>query len=448
MGEGTKPPPRLGAPIRIVAVAGLAILTGGALLGLTLVLGTGAAPQPGSASASGVPTASALLADVQPPRPPSPSGTASSAPLHRVGERLAIAGRAAHTVLRVEEWGAPSGSGRRGLAVRVEVEALRNQTSFDFQNYQVQDGAGGIFSAQSPGKQPALAYGDLRLGDKEVGWVTFAVPLEGPYVLSIRTSLGNGLDDITRVALEPIQPSSPDPTPAPRPKPTAPTTLANYGYPPTIDSTYFSGFGGALPGSSVSEVRGDWSEPKVTCSGTTARDAAFWVGIEDTTGHYLQQLGTLAVCDGTGPPTYNAWYEMFPVAPVPIDMAIHPGDRMTASVSVRGSTWRLSMTNRTTGATFTINKQRSAKAVIALWIAEAPSTSTSDVGNHVLPLADYGTVTFSRCSAVVDGSSRTLTDRSWAHFRFDMVTTNGAAKAVTSSASADGTSFRSSWRHS
>jgi len=456
MGESTPPlppPPPLGRPGRIVAALGIVALSGVVLVGVTLLAGATATRDPASASAATTPSASAVVADRLGSPPPRASASTDPEPLHRVGERVAIVGLAAHTVLRVEDWGDPSASGRRGLAVRVRVEALKNDTTFDFQNYQIFDGAGGVFSAQTPGKQPALAYGSLRRADEAVGWVTFQVPPEGPYVLSIRTPLGyNGLEETIRVALDPIEPASPDPTPGPtitpRPRSTAPTTLANYGYPTTIDSTFYSGYGATLPGSSVSEVHGEWVEPKARCSGSTERDAGFWVGIEDPTGNFLQQLGTLAHCNGGSAPTYHAWYEMFPLRTVPIKMAIHPGDRMRATVSVTGSAWRLAITNATTGASFAVTKQRSAEAAIALWIAEAPSTSTTDVGQHVLPLADYGTVTFSHCTAVVDGTSRTLTDRSWAHFRFDMATASGVVKAVTSVTSAGGTSFRSTWRHS
>jgi hypothetical protein len=453
MGEAAQPPPRDWRPGRIVAALAVVALSGVALVGVTLFSGAAATRDPASAPAAATPSASAVVADRLGSPPPRPSASADPEPLHRVGERVAIVGLAAHTVLRVEDWGGPSTSGRRGLAVRVRVEALKNDMAFDFQNYQVFDEAGGVFGAQTPGKRPALAYGSLRRADEAVGWVTFLVPPEGPYVLSIRTPLGyNGLEETIRVALDPIEPASPDPTPGPtitpRPRPTAPTTLANYGYPTSIDSTYYSGYGATLPGSSVSKVHGEWVEPKVRCTGSTERDAGFWVGIEDRTGNFLQQLGTLAHCKGGSAPTYHAWYEMFPLRTVPIKMAIHPGDRMAATVSVTGSAWRLALANVSTGASFAITKQRSAEAAIALWIAEAPSTSTADIGQHVLPLANYGSVTFSNCTAVVDETSRTLTDGSWAHFRFDMATASGVVKAVTSVTSAGGTSFRSTWRHS
>jgi hypothetical protein len=373
--------------------------------------------------------------------------------LHRVGDRIVIAGIQAQTVVRVEQWDGRPDPVRRGLAVRVRIEALKDDANFDFQNFQVVDQAGGRFPAQSPGKQPALAYGKLPLGGEVVGWVTFLVPPDDPYVLTIRTPLGyNGLDQTTTVALDPINPASPDPTPAPTrspsPNPTPPRGLANWGYPTTIDSTYYSGFGAAPPTSSVSEVRGSWTEPTVRCSGSSDRLAGFWVGIEDNRGRYLQQLGTAAICHGTAAPTYYAWYEMFPLPTVPITMRIHPGDRMTATVSVKGSAWRLTLKDASTGATFAITKNRTADAAIALWIAEAPSSSTSELGLHVLPLANYGTVTFTGCSAVVGGTRRTITDPAWAHFRFDMSTSTGLPKAVTSDVARNGTTFSSSWRRS
>jgi hypothetical protein len=381
--------------------------------------------------------------------------SSSAAPLHRVGDRIVIAGIQAQTVVRVEQWDGRPDPDRRGLAVRVKIEALKESANFDFQNFQVVDQAGGRFPAQSSGKQPALAYGKLPLGGEVVGWVTFLVPPDEPYILTIRTPLGyGGLDQTISVALDPINPASPDPSPtptptrSPSPNPTPSTGLANWGYPTTIDSTYYSGFGASLPGSSVTDVRGSWSEPTVRCSGPADRLAGFWVGIEDNRGRYLQQLGTAAVCHGTAAATYYAWYEMFPLPTVVISMRIHPGDRMTATVSVKGSAWRLTLKDSSTGATFAITKKRAAEAAIALWIAEAPSSSTSERGMHVLPLANFGTVTFTNCSALIGGTRRTIADPAWAHFRFDMSTATGLPKAVTSDVSRNGTSFSSTWRRS
>jgi len=439
----------------LLGLAMVALVVGAALVSVALFSGGTVGPPPaGSAGPSGDP--SALVAGATPHGPTASPATASAAPLHRIGERLVVAGIAAHTVLRVEDWGGVTAAGRRTLAVQIQVEALKNEFHFDFQDYQVLDGVGGAYSPLSRGKEPALTYGSLPRGDRTVGWVTFAVPLDGPYVVSIRTSLGyNGLDDTSRVALDPILPASPDPTPGPTPgptrtpspQPTPPSGLANYGYPASFDSTYFSGYGAALPGSSVSEVHGNWTQPKVRCSGSKELGAAFWVGIEDGKGGYLQQLGTLAICPGSGPPVYTTWYEMFPLRAVPVHMTVKPGDRMTASVSVKGSAWHLTLKNRTTGESFAITKQRIAKATVALWIAEAPSTSTTEAGSHVLPLANFGSMTFTNCSATVGGHTGTITDRAWGQFRFDMETTSGAAKASTSATSVGGASFTSTWRH-
>jgi len=432
----------------VLGLAMIALVVGAALISFAVFSG-GTIGVPPLASTRPSADPSALVAGAPPPSPIASVTTASAPPLHRVGERIVVAGIAAHTVLRVEDWDGPTEPGRRSLAVQIQVEALKNDFHFDFQDYLVLVGVDGTYSPQARGKEPALSYGSLRRGDRTVGWVTFAVPPEGPYVLSIRTSLGyNGLDDTSLVVLQPIRPASPNPTPGPQPQPTPPSGLANYGYPSSFSSTYFSGFGAAVPGSSVSEVHGNWTQPKVSCTGSKERDAAFWVGIEDSRGGYLQQLGTLAICPESGSAVYTAWYEMFPLRAVPIHMAIRPGDRMTASVSVKGSAWHLTLKNRTTGETFAITKQRTAKATVALWIAEAPSTSTTDVGLHVLPLANYGSVAFTNCSTTIGGHTGTITDRSWAHFRFDMETESGTTKAVTSGTSAGGTSFTSSWRHS
>jgi len=78
------------------------------------------------------------------------------------------------------------------------------------------------------------------------------------------------------------------------------------------------------------------------------------------------------------------------------------------------------------------NAQRSS----AEWIAEAPS------GGSVLPLADFGTVDFTDCTAngqAIDTFAAADTDE------IDMATKHGVAKATTSTLGNDGESFSVDW---
>ena len=121
--------------------------------------------------------------------------------------------------------------------------------------------------------------------------------------------------------------------------------------------------GGSNSNTQFSNVSGSWVQPTSQCSG--GQDyAAFWVGIGGSgassgAGQYsslgdsgstsLEQIGTQGDCTGNGT-EYYAWYEMVPAAPVQINMTIHPGDHMSASVAVSGSNVTVSVTNHTSRA--------------------------------------------------------------------------------------------------
>ena len=131
---------------------------------------------------------------------------------------------------------------------------------------------------------------------------------------------------------------------------------------------------------------------------------------------------------------------MYPKFPVNLANPVQPGDHMTAEVSVTGrGNFTLTISNTTRAWTFTTH-QKSAKAKLgsAEWIAEAPSGS-----GGVLPLANFGTVSFSSCTANgVSISSNPNADE------IVMQTSTGTVKAQPSALSSSGTSFDVAWQHS
>src|ERR1700754_486319 len=157
--------------------------------------------------------------------------------------------------------------------------------------------------------------------------------------------------------------------------------------------------GYAATGQQFSKVSGTWVQPAASCDSGTG-DAAFWVGIGGATGesNAREQPGTEVDCSGDGTPKYSAWYELVPAAPVTVDLAVKPGDTISAAVGVNGNQVSIAMTNKTTGKSFNKTLTMDTPATSpAEWIAEAPSQcSGSATGQcQTLPLADFGTVTFS-----------------------------------------------------
>jgi hypothetical protein len=133
----------------------------------------------------------------------------------------------------------------------------------------------------------------------------------------------------------------------------------------------------------------------VTCTATTTF-SSFWVGLDGDGTATVEQTGTEADCDG-GTPSYQGWFEMFPNAPVFFDNPVQPGDAMSASVvAAGGGVFTLTLTDSTQGWTQTTNQTSdTAQLGSAEVIAEAPSDGTG----AVLPLSNFGTVTFTDSTA-------------------------------------------------
>ena len=77
-------------------------------------------------------------------------------------------------------------------------------------------------------------------------------------------------------------------------------------------------------------------------------------------------------------------------------------------------------------------------------ITEAPS-----VGGQILPLANFGTVTFTSSSATIGATTGSISASfpSSAQHEITMVTRNGTVKALLSSLSLAGTTFSVTWKH-
>lgn len=178
-------------------------------------------------------------------------------------------------------------------------------------------------------------------------------------------------------------------------------------------------------GVTVTSVSASWTVPKGTCSGRTAQYAAFWIGIDGWYSDTVEQIGTDTDCS-SGSPVYYAWYEFYPensyyacptstgrqVAPCPLK-TLSPGDVITASVvENKNGTFTATITATsgsttigTFSTTYTPNRQTGTPQLSsAEWIAEAPCCTNS---GGTLPLADFGSVTFTNAMATVNGLNGT-----------------------------------------
>ena len=207
---------------------------------------------------------------------------------------------------------------------------------------------------------------------------------------------------------------------------------------------------------------GTWTQATATCTAGAGESAsAVWVGLGgyDLESQALEQLGTDADCSSSGKPSYYMWYELVPDPPVNVKLKIRPGDTITASVNVTGGQIWLQLKNRTTGAVF--NKRitvANPDLSSAEWIVEAPSSCSSFC--RPVPLANFGSLAFSKIATTANSHPGTLADTTWSSVPIQLVPrtrtgffpgergvlqTSSTAGTTAPAAATDGRGFSVAW---
>jgi len=207
--------------------------------------------------------------------------------------------------------------------------------------------------------------------------------------------------------------------------------------PVTTLSSNWSGYAVTGAANSVSYVAGSWVEP--AASPTTSGYSSVWVGIDGFSSSTVEQIGTEAdVARGTV--TYYAWYEMYPSYMVTIpNFTVKAGDSITASVQYDSvhQDFVLSIHDSTESESYTTTQSAPGAArSSAEWVVEAPSSNRG-----VLPLANFGTVTFSNAYATVNGTTGPIDNPGWQTYAINMASRSqvvAATSALTDSAAPAG----------
>jgi hypothetical protein len=152
-------------------------------------------------------------------------------------------------------------------------------------------------------------------------------------------------------------------------------------------SSNWSGY--AITGSGFTAITGQWRVPAVSPSRKSSYSSN-WIGIDGFNNNNLIQTGTESDYV-SGSARYDAWWEILPAAETVIpSVPVKPGDLMSASVKRNsGSSWTITISDVTTGASFSTTQTYTGPETSAEWIEEAPS-----IGGRIAPLANYGTATF------------------------------------------------------
>jgi hypothetical protein len=108
---------------------------------------------------------------------------------------------------------------------------------------------------------------------------------------------------------------------------------------------------------------------------------------------------------------------------------------VTVNITEQGTNnWSIDFTNNTTGKTYHTTRRYTSSHSSAEWVVEAPSS-----GNGVLPLDNFGSVSFSGASATQNGQSVNLSQAKAQPIT--MLGNSGQQLAVPSSIGGDGASF-------
>jgi len=183
-----------------------------------------------------------------------------------------------------------------------------------------------------------------------------------------------------------------------------------------VASQSYNWAGYVATGQAFNTVTGSWIVPAVSCPAGATSYSSQWIGIDGDGSSTVEQDGTESDCND-GAPSYGAWYEMYGDSAVndgyevPLPDPVAPGDAMTASVSLAGSTWTLAISDTTRNWTESIpiaSPSPAPQQVSAEWIAERP-----EVDGSLATLSDFGNAAFTSATAANGLASGPISDFSY-----------------------------------
>jgi hypothetical protein len=171
-------------------------------------------------------------------------------------------------------------------------------------------------------------------------------------------------------------------------------------------SNNWSGYA-AVSSTSFDSVSAAWKVPDVASS-QEPRYSSIWVGIGGFVerGNRLIQAGTEQDVESNGHKDFYAWFEALPRPPVTVGQ-VSPGDTVSTQIyKVPGSlsVWHVKLTKESGGVVTTLVdddvaiRTNSASRASAEFIVEAPTVVSGRATVQLLPLANFGSVTFANCS--------------------------------------------------
>lgn len=170
--------------------------------------------------------------------------------------------------------------------------------------------------------------------------------------------------------------------------------------------------GYAASGSGFTYVHGKWQVPKADCSvigiNVLPGQLSQWVGIDGFANRVLLQAGVVTTCVSRATtPTYSLFWEALPQSPV-YGSSVKPGDTITVDIRYHGAgSTRYSMAVSVNGVYRLSRSGTYAQAAFASaeCIVEDTQFYTNGHFANVVPYPNYGTATFTSCSAARNGAT-------------------------------------------
>ena len=205
-------------------------------------------------------------------------------------------------------------------------------------------------------------------------------------------------------------------------------------------------------GVQLSFVGANFNIPSLNCSnsplGTSGYAyASHWVGLDGFNDTTVEQTGVDAYCDSSGTPSYLAWYEMYPLAPVAFT-GVSPGDAISATVTFSSSadTYHMKLSDLTTGS-YISSTQKCPSGSSCL--NSSAEVITEDPGGAVplYNLADFGmeNYTATRVTSLTGLSSSLNPSAQWTSSEIEMEDSSSTVMAAPSGLY-DGRAFNVLWQ--
>ena len=179
----------------------------------------------------------------------------------------------------------------------------------------------------------------------------------------------------------------------------------------TVTSSNWAGYVSRDGPSGFQSVSASWVVPTSVCSAGRETHSAVWVGLGGYRVHAsaLEQIGTDADCTRSGHPSYSSWVELLPAAAQTLALKVHPGDALSASVTVIARHATLRLRDLTTGRRYSTTRRLAhVDASTADWIVEAPSGCDGAGRCHTFALTDFGTIGLTSATATAEGRTSVL----------------------------------------